>query len=274
MENAMNLPGFFVDHEFLNTFDVKLIHGRDFNRNGRDDSLTLIINEAALKLIDSVGWADQRVLWGGPRNIVGVVENFHYANLRQDIRPLMIIIDSGWYAYIGIRVQPGSIRETITYLESVWKQFENDRPFVPFFLDEKLNMLYKNEQQTGQLVGYFSGLAIFIAVLGLFGLSTYATQQRVKEIGIRKVLGASLKNIIGLLSWNFAILVIMANIVAWPVAWFLMDQWLQGFTFSVPLSLWIFPLTGIITIIIAVSIVGGQSFKTAISNPVNSLRDE
>ena len=273
-EKAMSLPGFFVDHEFLKTFDIELLEGRDFNRQGRDDSLSLIVNRAALELIDSLTWLDQRIMWGVPRNIIGVVENFHYANLKLEMRPLMIIISPSWYAYVGIRIKPGEVQETISYIESVWKEFEGDRPFVPFFLDSRLESIYKNEQQMGQLVGYFSGLAIFIAILGLFGLSTYATQQRVKEIGIRKVLGASLKSIIKLLSWNFAVLVLIANLIAWPIAWYVMNGWLQGFTFSTTLSIWIFIMAGVLTLAITIFIVGGQSFKTAVSNPVDSLRDE
>ncbi|HEX9649183.1 MAG TPA: FtsX-like permease family protein, partial [Cyclobacteriaceae bacterium] len=165
-------------------------------------------------------------------------------------------------------------QEIISGLEKVWKTFESVRPFTPFFLNERLNNLYEDEKTTGDMIGYFSLLAIFIACMGLLGLATYSTQVRVKEIGIRKVLGASSGNLIGLISRDFSLLVFIAMLLSWPVAWYLMNEWLSTFTYRVNMSLGIFVISGIGTLLLALMVISINAFKAATANPVDSLRNE
>ncbi len=273
-ENALDLPGLFADFDFVKTFGVKLLEGRDFSRDFGTDHEKFLINEQALALLDSTGWENQNIQWRQPRQIIGVVEDFHFADLRQEIRPLVITVDLGWTSYIAVRVAPGPISETITRLEETWRLFEPDRPFVPFFLNERLEGTYQSEKSAGVMVVYFSILAVIIACLGLLGLTTHSTELRIKEIGIRKVLGASTSSILRLLTSNFAVLVVVANVIAWPVAWYLLGEWLQGFTYQVNVSWWLFVAAGVATLLIATATISLQSLKAANTNPVETLRDE
>jgi len=274
-EVAINIPGLFTDHDFVETFGVKLIEGRDFSKDYPTDKESFLINENLKELLPENKWEGEAIKWGQQdRPIIGVVDNFHFADLKQSIRPLLISFSDGFIGYIAVRVKPGDISNTISSLEKTWKLFEPDKPFVPFFLDQKLNELYTNEENTQIMVSYFSLLSIFIASLGLLGLATYSTQIRVKEIGIRKVLGASVGSIVNLLYTDFISLIIISNIIAWPLAWYFMDQWLQEFTFRISLAWWYFALAGVLALIVALVAIGYNSIRASLSNPVNSLRSE
>ena len=159
-------------------------------------------------------------------------------------------------------------------IEAVWNQFEPDRPFLPFFLDDRLNTIYESERKISQMVGYFSAISIFLAALGLLGLTNYSTLLRVKEIGVRKVLGASVMSILRLLSKDYALLIIIANLLAWPLAWYFADAWLTNFTFKIDLRPWTFLIAGVATLVISVLTICAQALKTAFLNPSESLRSE
>ncbi len=178
------------------------------------------------------------------------------------------------FAYMGLKVRSKNLPETLAFLEKTWQKFLPDRPFEFEFVDDNLNNLYLEDQKVGQLVGTFALLTILVACLGLFGLAAFTAEQRTKEIGVRKVLGASVRSIILLLSKEFAKLVLIANVIAWPVAYFAIDDWLQNFAYRVDVAWWVFALAGVATLLIALGTVGYQALRAALSNPVEALRYE
>ncbi len=206
--------------------------------------------------------------------IVGVLKDFHYESLHQQIRPLAIFLNSGQTAYLPVRIRPNDISKTISFIEDQWKKIVPGKPFEYFFLDEDFNKLYQSEQKTGQIFTTFSVLAIFIACLGLFGLTAFTVERRIKEIGIRKVLGASISTIVFLISKEFLKWVLIANLIAWPVAYYFMNNWLENFAYKTDITLWVFIFSGIIALIIALLTVSSQTIKAATANPVKSLRYE
>ena len=270
-----NVPGLFADLDFVKTFGLKIKEGRDFSQDLETDKSAFVINESAAQIWDNGLWEGKHIGWARKgRPVVGVVEDFHFADLKQNIRPLVITYSPGWYAYMSIRIRPENIFESVNAIEAVWNQFEPDRPFLPFFLDDRLNAIYESERKISQMVGYFSGISIFLAALGLLGLTNYATLLRVKEIGVRKVLGASVPSILRLLSKDYALLIIVANLLAWPLAWYFASEWLTNFTFKIDLSPWTFALAGLATLVISVLTICAQGLKTALLNPAESLRSE
>ncbi|MCE7993626.1 MAG: FtsX-like permease family protein [Roseivirga sp.] len=274
-QEAQNLPGLFADFDFIKTFGLKILEGRDFSHDLETDRETFIINESAAQAWENGDWEGKRIGWARKgRPVIGVVEDFHFADLKQTIRPFVITYSPGWYAYMAIRVRPENIFSSVQSVEEVWNQFEPDRPFTPFFLDERLNNIYESERKISQMVGYFSIISIFLASLGLLGLTNYATLLRVKEIGVRKVLGASVPAILRLLSKDYAILILVANLLAWPAAWYFSQEWLANFTFKIDLSIWTFVIAGFATLTLSVMTICFQGLKTALLNPSESLRSE
>ena len=274
-EQNLNLPGLFTDHDFVKTFQIKLLEGRDFNKESPSDAQTFLINKEMIGLLPEHEWAGESIQFGQVwRPVIGVIDDFHFMDLKHEVRPLLVSFSDSFLGYLAVRVKPGNYQEIISGLEKVWKNFESIRPFTPFFLNERLNNLYEDEKTTGDMIGYFSLLAIFIACMGLLGLATYSTQVRVKEIGIRKVLGASSGNLIGLISRDFSLLVFIAMLLSWPVAWYLMNEWLSTFTYRVNMSLGIFVISGIGTLLLALMVISINAFKAATANPVDSLRNE
>ncbi|GAB5526629.1 MAG: ABC transporter permease [Roseivirga sp.] len=274
-QEAQNVPGLFADFDFVKTFGLKLLEGRDFSHDLETDKETFIINESAAQAWDNSEWEGKHIGWARKgRPVIGVVEDFHFADLKQTIRPFVITYSPGWYAYMAIRVRPENIFASVQAVEEVWNQFEPDRPFTPFFLDERLNNIYESERKISQMVGYFSIISIFLASLGLLGLTNYATLLRVKEIGVRKVLGASVPAILRLLSADYAILILIANLLAWPAAWYFAQEWLANFTFKTDLSIWTFVIAGLATLSLSVMTICFQGLKTALLNPSESLRSE
>lgn len=272
---AQNIPGLFADFDFLKTFGLELIGGRDFSHDLETDKETFIINESAARMWDNGEWEGKHIGWGRKgRPVIGVVEDFHFADLKQQIRPLVVTYSPGWHAYMAVRVRPENIFASMNAIEDVWHQFEPDRPFTPFFLDDRLNNIYESEQKISQMVGYFSVISIFLASLGLLGLTNYSTLLRVKEIGVRKVMGASVPSILKLLSKDYAVLILVANLLAWPLAWFFAKEWLANFTFKIELSPWTFVVAGLATLILSVLTICIQGLRTALLNPAHSLRNE
>ncbi len=270
----LQMPGLFVDHDFVKTFGVQMLAGRNFETAHSTDSTAFLLNQAA---VDLIGWQEplgKQMNFGPKGQVIGIVQDFNYASLRERIRPMAILIRPGWSSYVAVRLAPGEQSTTLRQLATVWREFEPERPFEPFFLDDNLNQLYQKEERLSFILSAFSMLALVIACLGLFGLAAFATEQRTKEIGIRKVMGASLPQIVGLLSKDFAKLVLLANIIAAPLAWFAMNKWLENFPYRIALGPRLLLLAGAIAFGVALLTISYQALKAALANPVEALRYE
>ena len=274
-----NLDLYFVDFDYINHFGMKISAGRSFSREfGTDTTQAMILNEAAVKMFgysspeQAIGKRFKQ--WGREGKIVGVLKDFHFRSLQEDIKPLSMRIDSGRSNLVCINVSSGSLPETIAAVENKWKELIPSRPFSYFFLDESFDEQYRGEERFGRLFLNFAILAIFISCLGLLGLASYSTIQRTKEIGIRKVLGASVSNVINLLSKDFLKLVLFAFAVAAPIAGIVMHSWLKDFAYKTDLNPWVFVLAGVAAVVIAFATISFQAIKAAVANPVKSLRTE
>ncbi len=270
---------FMADYDFAETFKLEFVEGRFFSREMASDSVGVVINETAAKILGyEPPYVGKRI--GFPGNsrfflhIVGVVKDFHYESLHKKIDPLLIGLQNLDRTYIAVRIYPHRISETVNFIKKTWDKYIPYKPFEYFFFDQDYDNLYRAEQRTGRLFSIFSVLAIFIACLGLFGLASFTTERRTKEIGIRKALGATVPNIIFLLSRDFTKWVLLANVIAWPVAWYFMNQWLQDFAYRTNVSIIVFISAGVVALLIALLTVSWQAVKAAMRNPVNSLRYE
>jgi putative ABC transport system permease protein len=271
---------FGVDHNFIPTFKIELVAGRNFSKDiPTDEADAFIVNESAVKHFN---WGTpetalgKKIDWGlGKKGkVIGVVKDFNYTSLHETIQPLIIHIIPNWFNLITLKVNADNIPETIEQLEEKWNALNLDSPFDYSFLDADFEKLYRAEQQTQSIVGFLASLAIFIACLGLFGLAAFMAEQRTKEIGVRKVLGADVLGIIALLSKDFLVLVGIAIVIALPISWFVSTKWLNSFAYRTDLTWWIFAIAGVIAILISLLTVSFQSVKAAMANPVNSLRNE
>lgn len=282
VDHAFTLNLCVCDYNFQKTLKLEILKGRFFSKEFPTDSSAIILNQ---KAVDLLGWSNpigKKINnWSKNRgnfHVIGVVKNFHYESLHQQIRPMALFYIGGYYkqieSYISIRVKTGDLSKTIKFVESKWNEFTHGAPFEYSFLNDDFNSLYNNEKQTEQLFLIFSFLAIFIACLGLLGLASYLAELRTKEIGIRKVLGASISRIVFSMSREFVKWVVFANIVAWPIAYYFINNWLQSFAYRTNISLWIFVLSGGIALLVALTTVIFQAVKAAIANPVNSLKYE
>lgn len=270
-----------TDYDFAETMKLKLTDGRYFSRDFPADSQVVILNESAVKHMGIQDPVGKRVIMPGrtPEQnqffpVVGVLKDFHFESLHQKIRPLAIILNRGQTSFLPVRISPGDISGTVSSIEKEWKKFVPNKPFEYFFLDDDFNKLYESEQKTGEIFTVFSVLAIFIACLGLFGLAAFTAERRTKEIGIRKVLGASIPGIVVLLSREFTKWVLLANIIAWPLAYYFMSSWLRNFAYRIDPGLGIFLIAAVIAFIIALLTVSFQAVKVAVANPVRALRSE
>ena len=274
LDEVQQIPGMFVDFDFLSTFGVTLQEGRGFDLLHPTDTFAFLLNEAA---IAQFGWDEslgKQMAFGKKGQVIGILEDFNFTKLQERIRPLAITIRPSWYSYVAVRLAPGDISNTLKTLETFWREFEPQRPFGAFFLDDNLNQLYEKEARLGSIFSAFSILAIIIGCLGLFGLATFAAEQRLKEIGIRRVLGATVSGVVGLLSKDFLKLVFLAFVLAAPIAWYALDKWLLDFPYRIELEWWFFVLAGLLAVGIAFLTVSFQSVKAAMANPVESLRSE
>lgn len=275
----LQIDGYMVDQDFLKQYDVKVIAGRSFSRDYANDMVNaMIINETAARSLgyanpaDAVGKQFQQMIGKGV--IIGVVKDFHYHSYQEQVQPLTMRMAPGFYTFLTLNVSSQNIRETIGTLQAAWQRITPGMPMSYFFADEAYNAQYQSEERFGKLFTCFATLAIMISCLGLLGLSAYSITQRRKEIGIRKVLGASVSGIVSLLGKEALWLVLAAFIIATPVSWLLMSKWLQSFAYRISISWWMFAVAGISTLVVVFVTIGYQTVKAAIANPVKSLRTE
>jgi putative ABC transport system permease protein len=261
---------------------VKLLAGRNFLPTDHNPDFSklhnIIINKMAANLLgfsspqDAVG---KSILRGDRKwEVVGVVDDYHQKSLKYPLEPMIFMPAYSTNSDITVKISPADIPSTINAIKRKYEAFFPGNLFDYTFLDDRFNRQYKDEQLFGKVFGLFAGFAIFIACLGLFGLSLFSTMQRTKEIGVRKVLGASISNIVFILSKDFMRLIFFANLIAFPVAWWIMNSWLQDFAYRIHLSWWIFAMAAIMALLIAAVTISLQTIRASIANPVNSLRNE
>lgn len=273
----------FADYDFIETLGMQLAEGRWFSPSYRTDTAAVVLNQSAKwrmriddiemnKIIRHATPPDEHII----SPIIGVVEDFHYESLHRPIRPLALFLlpEGDWANRLSVKVQAGKIPQTIAFLEQEWYQMQSGQPFEYMLLEQSLERFYQNDKRTRTIYTIFSLLALFVASLGLFGLAAYTTESRTREIGIRKILGASEFGIVGLLSKEFAKWVLLANVIAWPVAYLLMDNWLNNFAYRIDIPWPVFLLSGLLTLVIAMLTVVYQAVKAARSNPVDAVKYE
>ncbi len=266
-----------VDFDFIDLMGLEIIEGRNFSRDLESERGNWIVNESFVRLLEIEGSAlnetfDIRTSTG---SVIGIVKDFHFESLTNtSIEPLIIFLHSTGVNYIFAKIHPQNIPDTIDFIENCWKETAPDKPFNYNFLDEQFNALYSNIETIGRLIRYFTFLAVFIACLGLIGLSSFSAEKRTKEIGVRKVLGSSIFGLVILLCKNFLKIVIAANIIAWPVSYFLMNKWLSGFPYRTGMDWSIFIVSGLAVLGITIVSVTFQALKAALADPVRSLRYE
>jgi len=263
-------------YDFIETFDMEVVEGRSFAKEFlTDEEKAVVINETAKKIIGMESPVGKQLIFGdSATTIIGVVKDYHFKSLHSEIEPLIMAIVPTLYHYVFIKLESGDIPNTLANIKSTWNTFFPDTPFEYHFLDEAYDKLYRTEQRMGTLFNYFTVLAILISCLGLFGLASFMAEKRTKEIGIRKVLGASLSGIVVLLNKQFIKWVLIANLVSWPIAYYAMSKWLQGFAYRINLGLGTFALAALVALVISVMTVSYQSVKAALTNPADSLRYE
>ena len=278
-QEELRSDAYFVDYDFLKQYEIEMSAGRPFSEQILSDSSeAMIINEAAARSLgyinpqDAIGKPFQQLRWKG--FIVGVVKDFHFHSFREEVRPLTLVIGKGFLTFVTLTVSQAEIRSTLNSLEMKWRELVPGMPFIYFFENESYQAQYIEEERFGKLFVCFAILAIFISCLGLSGLSAFSIVQRTKEIGVRKVLGSSVNQIILLLSKELLVLMIVAFGFAAPLAWLIMNQWLTEFAYRISMAWWMLVGSGILTIMVAFITIGFQTTKAAMANPVNSLRSE
>ena len=278
---GISVQAWTVDENYVSTLGLQMLLGRNFSPQFLTDSTGVIINEAAVKFLAAKELLNKKIYTLTDAqtksqidfHIIGIVKNFNFSSLRDVVTPLALFLgkDNG---NISVRINSTHVPEVMAQIKNKWKVMAPAKPFDYSFMDDDFNRLYTTEQRTGQIFITFAVLAIFIACLGLLGLVTYAAEQRIREIGVRKVLGATVANIVGMLSADFLKLVVIASLIAFPVAYYFMNQWLQSFAYRISISPWIFVVAGLIALFIALATVGFQAVRAAVMNPVKSLRTE
>jgi len=275
---ASNINLCYTDHDFMDQYGMKIIGGRQFSHDFPSDTTSLIVNEA---LVESYGYhsAEEIIgkrfsIWGVEGEIVGVVNNYHFKSLQEEIEPLTMLLAPGIARYFSLNINTEDVEGTIASLEKKWKGMAPQRPFDYFFLDKSFEGQYNAEMRFGELFIYFSGLAVFIACLGLFGLISYTVVQRTKEIGIRKILGASKLAILRILTQDIVKLITVAFLISIPITWYALSKWLENFAYKTDLDGWIFLLAGSLAIAITMMTIGFHALKAAFSNPIDSIRNE
>jgi putative ABC transport system permease protein len=270
---------YFVDANFLTQYHIPVIAGRGFSAGDKTDSLqAMLINESMAKSLgftninDAVGKHFTQLNTTG--EIIGVVKDFHFHSFMESVQPLTIRMDAGHLTNLNINITAANVAITVSRIESEWKNIANGLPFVYFFADEAFNQQYIAQERFGKLFICFAGTAIIISCLGLLGLSSYSIMQRKKEIGVRKILGASVSNITVMLSVDFIKLIVIALLLTSPVSWWLMHRWLQNFAYRINIPAWVFIFSGFMAVFIALLTIGYQSIRAAIANPVKNLRSE
>ncbi len=264
-----------VDYDFIETLGMQLIKGRSFSRAYGTESQGLIFNETAIKLMglkDPIGTKVN--LWGEDKTIIGVLKDFHISSLHEPISPVVFNFEPSRTSTFMVKIAPGKERETIGSIEELYKKFNPGFLFEYRFLDELYQSQYISEQRVSVISKYFAALAIIISCLGLFGLATFNAEVRTKEIGIRKVLGASVSNVMVMLSKDFILLIIISMLIGFPLSWIAMNAWLDGFAYRVNIGAEVYIIAAVAIIFLTLVTVSYQSLRTALMNPVNSLRSE
>ncbi|MGH7596799.1 MAG: ABC transporter permease [bacterium] len=264
-------------HNFIEVMEIPLLAGRNFSpTHPTDAESAFLVNETAAALFSDAALGAPVTLreYGRQGQIVGVVKDFNFRSLREQMRPMVLFMAPENYNYFYVRLEAGNAAAALANLKQTWQRLSTDFPFAFTFLDEHLDQLYRSERRLGEAVSYFTALALIVACIGLLALASFTAELRTKEIGVRKVLGASVFNIVTMLSTEFAKLVTLANLVAWPIAWLAMNQWLQNFAYRVELGWWMFALAGGVALLIALLTVSTQAIKAALANPVEALRYE
>ncbi|HRI26172.1 MAG TPA: ABC transporter permease [Ferruginibacter sp.] len=281
-KNGIDMQTWLIDYDYIKTMGMEIVKGRNFSKDYGSDSSAMLITETTARMLgfdDPVGKTiysptgnpgDGALV---PIQVIGVVKDFHYESLRKKLGPLCFFLRPST-GLASFKVSAASVKNLLPLIESKWKAIAPGMPFSYRFMNDSFNDMYRSEQRAGTLAVVFAALAILIACLGLFGLITYMAEQRHKEIGIRKVLGASVTNVVAMLSKDFLLLVAIAAVLAFPVAWWAMNKWLQDFEYRVSISIWVFVGAGVAALAIALITVSFQAIKAALANPVKSLRTE
>ena len=270
-----------VDYDFVPTYNIKMLAGRNFSREFGTDTSGYVLNQTAIK---AVGWKSPQDAIGkdfkyGNRNgkVIGVISDFHFESMHQQIEPMVFLMFPPAAAYfnnLSVKISGSNAAAALAAIEKTWKSYIPETPFEYTFLDENFDKLYQSEQRQGTIFTTFACIAIFIACLGLLGLSAFTISQRIKEIGVRKVLGADISGIVGLLSKDFLKLVLVAALISFPVAWYAMNNWLKDFAYRIHIQWWVFVLAAVAALVVALATVSFQAIKAALANPVKSLRTE
>jgi putative ABC transport system permease protein len=279
---------FVVDHDYVNTLGLRLIAGRDFSRDRATDvEEAFIVNETAVKEF-GFGTPEkalgQQIHWDKwipdslnpikKGQVIGVIKDFHYKSLHEKVEPAVLQIYPAVSAKVAVKVKTADLKNTIAHMNETWKKFAPAYPLNYKFIDESFGEMYKSEDKLSTLLWIFTVMAIVVGCMGLFGLAAFSAEQRTKEIGIRKVLGASVMTIVAMLSKNFLRPVLIASLIAFPIAWWMMNKWLEDFPYRVNISWWVFGIAAVAALVIALITVSFQTIKAAVSNPIKSLRTE
>jgi putative ABC transport system permease protein len=280
-QRPLNMNFMTCDQDFANVLNIKMLEGRFMSRDFPSDIDAVVINKKAAEYFGIENPVGKKLrIWWTEKNltIIGIIDNFHFESLHRDVRSMGYLlpeaIDSTRKPFLLVKIRSQEISSTLSNLKRSWESMSAGLPFEFSFLDDKINSLYQNDNRAGRIVTLFSCLAIFVSCLGLFGLAAFVAEQRTKEIGVRKVLGAPLSNIMWLLTGQFVKWVIVANLIALPVGYWIMNRWLQGFAFRTSLSIWIFLASGLAALAIAALTVSSQVTKAALANPADSLKYE
>lgn len=274
-EKRRNIPIIYADYEFLHTFDMHIVKGRAPEPG--DFGASCLMNEAAYQYYEWTDLDNKRFDNGRPGSfdIVGIVNDFHFQSLRSAIEPLCILFPGDVYpTHLSIRIAAGHIGDTMPFIQKTWNEILPQYPLQYEFYDSWLDAMYREDEKLGTAIGLFASLAIVISCLGILGMAIFSTQKRTKEIGIRKVVGASVPEILKMLGLNFSKWVLLANIFAWPIAWYAMHTWLQNFAYRISMSWWMFALSGVAALLISLATVGWLAIRSATANPVEALRYE
>lgn len=273
VDKAVSGQMWIIDPDYLRTLGIRLIDGRNFSSEVASDCAALIINQSMAKRLGLDKPVGERIMNWQVYHIIGVVEDFHFESLRNEIGPLAMRLGTS-PNIVSVKIRSEDVAGVLAGIEGIWKKFATHQPIRYAFLDEQYARMYDDVQRMGRIFVSAALLAIVVACLGLFALSAFMVEQRSKEISIRLVLGASMESVFGLLTANFLKLVLVSILLAAPLAWYAMDQWLQNFTYRTELAWWIFVLAGVLALLIAVFTISFQAFRAARMNPVNSLKSE
>ncbi len=265
-----------TEYDYTKTMGIKVLEGRDFSEDFKSDTSAILVNKAAVDIMglkETVG--TKLDLWGGQREIIGIIDNALMRDPYSPVGPLFVVLDPDWVSVLSVRLEKtNDLKGSLAKVEAIFKKYNPAYPFEYKFADEEFAKKFKTIDMTSSLANLFASLAIVITGLGLFGLAAFTAEQRTKEIGIRKVLGASVSGLVGLISKDFSKLVILAFLISAPLSWWLLDSYLQRYTYRIDVPWYVFPLTGFVALLFALAIVSTQALRAAHSNPVNSLRNE